>query len=68
MQPADITEVDDDVVACDGNGGAHGHPRVFLNFGERDQLVCPYCSRRFRRRHAGHGTGANSVTAAASAR
>ncbi len=67
MQPADIIEVDDDVVACDGNGGPLGHPRVFLHFGDRDQLECPYCSRKFRKRGSGHIHGPKSVTAAAAA-
>ncbi|HSV28293.1 MAG TPA: zinc-finger domain-containing protein [Candidatus Omnitrophota bacterium] len=34
-------------VACDGNGPALGHPRVFLSFGNDHEIVCPYCSRRF---------------------
>ena len=35
-------------VACDGNGPALGHPRVFLTFkpGEA-RIVCPYCGRSF---------------------
>ena len=39
--------VDGRRVACDGGGGALGHPRVFLEMGTRDEVVCPYCSRRF---------------------
>ena len=34
-------------VACDGGGGALGHPRVFLRIGEAREIACPYCSRRF---------------------
>ena len=34
-------------VACDGVGGALGHPRVYLEMGEADQVECPYCDRRF---------------------
>jgi len=34
-------------VACDGDGGALGHPRVFLEMGEADHIDCPYCSRHF---------------------
>ena len=34
-------------VACDGGGGALGHPRVFLRIGETREIVCPYCSRRY---------------------
>ncbi|MDX9862783.1 MAG: zinc-finger domain-containing protein [Rhodospirillales bacterium] len=39
--------VNDRRVACDGGGGALGHPRVFLKIGPENQIVCPYCSRRF---------------------
>jgi uncharacterized Zn-finger protein len=36
------------VVACDGGGGALGHPKVFLTFNNTDHLTCPYCSQSFR--------------------
>jgi uncharacterized Zn-finger protein len=35
-------------VACDGGGGALGHPRVYLTMdAAEDMVVCPYCSRSF---------------------
>ena len=34
-------------IACDGGGGALGHPRVYLEMGEADFVECPYCDRRF---------------------
>ena len=34
-------------VACDGVGGALGHPRVWLEMGEAAFVECPYCDRRF---------------------
>lgn len=34
-------------VACDGVGGALGHPRVYLEMGEASFVECPYCDRRF---------------------
>lgn len=34
-------------VACDGVGGALGHPRVYLEMGEEDFVECGYCDRRF---------------------
>lgn len=34
-------------VACDGGEGALGHPRIFLALEGRDEVFCPYCSRRF---------------------
>ena len=50
MQPVETIEVDEDRVACDGGGGALGHPRVFLNLGHDGRIDCPYCGRRFVRR------------------
>jgi uncharacterized Zn-finger protein len=34
-------------VACDGVGGALGHPRVYLEMGAEHSVECPYCDRRF---------------------
>ncbi len=36
-------------VACDGGGGALGHPRVFLHIDTDagNQVTCPYCSRTY---------------------
>lgn len=34
--------------ACDGDGGALGHPRVFLNMGSKSETDCPYCGRLFK--------------------
>jgi uncharacterized Zn-finger protein len=39
--------VDTDRVACDGGGGALGHPKVYLNLGEEGRIECPYCSRLY---------------------
>lgn len=44
--PPETVEVDQLIVACDGNGGPLGHPRVFLNL-EKGEVDCPYCDRRF---------------------
>ena len=34
-------------IACDGNGAYKGHPRVFLNIGNKGSIICPYCSCKF---------------------
>jgi uncharacterized Zn-finger protein len=34
-------------IACDGVGGALGHPRVYLELGEEPFVECGYCDRRF---------------------
>ena len=47
VEAPEIIEVDDTRVACDGGGGTLGHPRVYLEMGERDFVECPYCDRRF---------------------
>ena len=35
-------------VACDGGGGALGHPLVYMDMGEDDFVECGYCDRRFK--------------------
>ena len=47
MQPFEIIIVDTKTVACNGGGGALGHPRVYLNIGPADRIECPYCSRLY---------------------
>ena len=42
-------------VACDGIGGALGHPRVYLEMGGADFVECPYCDRRFVLAHGSEG-------------
>lgn len=45
--PVETITVDSPVVACDGGGGALGHPRVYLNMGEKHDIDCPYCGRHY---------------------
>jgi len=45
--PPEVIVVRSGRVACDGVGGALGHPRVFLEMGEAAFVECPYCDRRF---------------------
>ncbi len=47
MRPQEKIMVDSRVVGCDGGGGALGHPLVYLNMGDEDEIYCPYCSRHF---------------------
>ena len=50
----DVAYVDNSSVACDGDGGALGHPRVFLAIDPANgEIECPYCSRRFIYRPSG---------------
>lgn len=44
----ETVEVNTHRVACDGGGGALGHPKVYLEIDRRaGRTVCPYCSRSF---------------------
>lgn len=47
MEAPEIIEIDSPQVACDGGGGALGHPRVYLNAGNQGRVECPYCDRLF---------------------
>jgi len=47
VPPTETVEVDETRVACDGSGGALGHPKVYLEMGEQDFVECGYCDRRF---------------------
>ena len=59
MQPFEIIPVDTRVVACNGGGGALGHPKVYLNLGPHHQVECPYCSRLYVLE--GHGPAAHGA-------
>ena len=47
MDPPEVVRVRVRRIACDGVGGALGHPRVYLEMGEAGHVECPYCDRRF---------------------
>jgi uncharacterized Zn-finger protein len=46
-KPPEIIEVSEPTVACDGGGGALGHPRVYLSLEAKGEVDCPYCDCRF---------------------
>ncbi len=48
MDKDDICVVSHKRVSCDGGGGALGHPRVWLDMGEDQQVRCKYCDRLFK--------------------
>ena len=35
-------------VICDGGGGTLGHPKVYLDMGDENEIICPYCSKLFK--------------------
>jgi len=56
MTPFETIEIDEMVAACNGGGGALGHPRVYLNLAPLGRVECPYCSRLYvNRAVAGRG-------------
>lgn len=42
-----VVVVSDKKVRCDGNEVSSGHPLVYLNMGEKDNIDCPYCGCKF---------------------
>jgi len=51
-EPPEVFTVDTTRVACDG--GALGHPRVYLEMGDENFVDCGYCDRRFVLREGAH--------------
>ncbi|MBL4870599.1 MAG: zinc-finger domain-containing protein [Robiginitomaculum sp.] len=43
----EIIPVQDHRVACDGGGGALGHPKVYMDMGQNHSVQCKYCDRKF---------------------
>ena len=54
VEAPETIEVDDTRVACDGGGGALGHPKVYLEMGDENFVECGYCDRRFVLRAGAH--------------
>jgi uncharacterized Zn-finger protein len=53
----EIIEVTGDKVACDGDGGPIGHPRVYLPiYADKGFVDCPYCDRRYVSTGDAHGS------------
>jgi uncharacterized Zn-finger protein len=46
--------VDEHRVACDGGGGALGHPLVYMEMGDETSVQCPYCGRLYVLDEDGH--------------
>ncbi|MEC9343629.1 MAG: zinc-finger domain-containing protein [Pseudomonadota bacterium] len=57
-QGASTIEIGSREFMCCGASAPHDHPHVFLDMGDEDEIVCPYCSTLFR--HAS-GLGARET-------
>jgi len=44
----EIVYIDEEKVACEGEGNDIGHPKVFLDLSEHGEHTCPYCGRIFK--------------------
>ncbi|MCE3233026.1 MAG: hypothetical protein K0R98_1283 [Rickettsiaceae bacterium] len=38
---------EDTKVSCDGGNTSLGHPKVYLEFGKKTVVECPYCGKKF---------------------
>jgi uncharacterized Zn-finger protein len=47
IPPPEAIVVSTKRVACDGGGGALGHPLVYMDMGDDGTVECGYCDRRF---------------------
>lgn len=45
--PEDAKIVSSTRVACDGGGGALGHPKTWLDMGQDTHVECKYCDQLF---------------------
>jgi len=45
--PFETLHVKSKKVSCDGASKASSHPLVYLNMGQNDFVICPYCSKYF---------------------
>ncbi|MAU40312.1 MAG: zinc-finger domain-containing protein [Kordiimonas sp.] len=43
----EVVYTDKTRTSCDGGEGPLGHPRVYLEMGQKSSVVCPYCGRKF---------------------
>ena len=48
LENDDVIMVSKTRVACDGGGGALGHPKTYLDMGQEDSVRCKYCDRVFK--------------------
>jgi uncharacterized Zn-finger protein len=60
IPPPETLIVDSTRIACDGDEGALGHPRVWLQMGADGQVDCGYCDRRFILKGGPSDTGAKA--------
>ncbi|KAM0753196.1 ubiquinone oxidoreductase 20 kd subunit [Meredithblackwellia eburnea MCA 4105] len=50
----EVRLVKGNIAACDGEGGALGHPRIYINLDKPGPKACNYCGSRFEQDPAHH--------------
>lgn len=48
MKAFEVVAVKEKKVSCDGGSGPLGHPKVYLDMGDKKEVTCPYCSKLFK--------------------
>lgn len=52
LDSLETVHVNSKKVSCsgvrEGQKGVFGHPTVYLNMGDKDNVTCPYCGRNFK--------------------
>ncbi|MGN6422032.1 MAG: zinc-finger domain-containing protein [Asticcacaulis sp.] len=54
IPPPEVIYVETHKVACNGGGGALGHPLTYYELGEDGVVECGYCDRKFVHRDHAH--------------
>ena len=47
LKNSDVLYANSKKVSCDGGSPSSKHPLIYLNMGDNDFVVCPYCSKYF---------------------
>lgn len=47
LKNSDVLYANSKKVSCDGGSHSSKHPLIYLNMGNNDFVVCPYCSKYF---------------------
>ena len=46
----ELIYVNSDLVSCNGGNKAQSHPLIYLDLSSGKETVCPYCSKKFKKK------------------
>jgi NADH dehydrogenase (ubiquinone) Fe-S protein 6 len=49
-----VVDADIESISCNGGDDDIGHPTVYYNFGEKTEVVCGYCGKKFLKKKNNH--------------